>query len=141
MGMRREARERALQVIYALDSNPSLDISDMLPLFQEEMLEIPQRMREFASILVRGVIEKREVIDREIRTCSKNWALGRMSRVDLNIMRIAAFELMFCEDIPKKVTINEAIEIARRYGDRESPAFVNGILDEIPVCKKLEESA
>jgi len=64
-----------------------------------------------------------------------------MPRVDLNVMRLAAYELMFRADIPKKVTINEAIEIVRRYGDKESPAFVNGILDEIEACAKTEQSS
>ena len=62
-----------------------------------------------------------------------------MPRVDVNIMRLAAYELMFRHDIPKKVSINEAIEIAKKYGDKESPAFVNGILDELEACPKDEE--
>jgi len=141
MGMRREARERALQMLYALDSNPSVGLRDMLRVFREEQPEISTRMREFAEALVTGVQTEREVIDKEIRARSKNWALARMPRVDLNIMRMAVYELMFRNDIPKKVTINEAIEIARRYGDKDSPAFVNGILDEIPVCPKTEEES
>jgi N utilization substance protein B len=141
MGTRREARERALQILYALDSNPSVDLRDMLRVFREEQPEIPGRMRDFAEALVTGVQAEREIIDKEIRARSKNWALARMPRVDLNIIRIAVYELMFRHDIPKKVTINEAIEIARRFGDKDSPAFVNGILDEIPACAKSEEAA
>jgi transcription antitermination factor NusB len=141
MGMRREARERALQILYALDSNPSVGLRDMLRVFREEQPEISSRMREFAEALVIGVQEQRDLIDKEIRARSKNWALARMPRVDLNIMRMAVYELMFRHDIPKKVTINEAIEIARRFGDKESPAFVNGILDEVPACAKSEEAA
>lgn len=138
MGIRREARELALQMLYALDSNSSAGLQDTLRTFREEQPEVPGRIREFAEELVRGVQAQREVIDESIKAHSKNWSLSRMPRVDLNVMRMAAFELMFRSDIPKKVTINEAIEIVRRYGDKESPSFVNGILDEIDACVKTE---
>ena len=77
-----------------------------------------------AEGLVQGVQEHRTVIDEAIKARSKNWTLVRMPRVDLNVMRMATYELMFRGDIPKKVSINEAIEIARKFGDKESPAFV-----------------
>lgn len=140
MGFRRESRELALQILYSLDSNPGENLFDVLQLFREERPETPERVREFAEGLVRGVHAERKTIDEAIRARSKNWALSRMPRVDLNIMRIAAFELMFRADIPKKVSINEAIEIARRFGDKDSPAFVNGILDEIASCPKADEA-
>lgn len=138
MGHRREARELALQMLYALDSNSSAGVRETLQTFREEQSEITGKVREFAEDLVQGVQAHREVIDEAIRVRSKNWSLSRMPRVDLNVMRLAAYELMFRSDIPKKVTINEAIEIVRRYGDKESPAFVNGILDEIEACAKTE---
>ena len=141
MGLRREARELALQMLYALDSNSSAGVRDTLLAFREEQGEITGKVREFAEGLVQGVQAKREVIDEAIRARSKNWSLSRMPRVDLNVMRLATYELMFREDIPKKVSINEAIEIVRRYGDKESPAFVNGILDEIEACAKTEQSS
>lgn len=140
MGIRREARELALQMLYALDANPSAGVNATLQTFREEHTEVVARVREFAEGLVRGVLEQRDAIDGAIRARSKNWALARMPRVDLNVMRLAAYELMFRPDIPKKVSINEAIEIARRFGDKESPAFVNGILDEIEACPKTEAS-
>ena len=141
MGLRREARELAVQMLYALDSNSSVLLRETLLTFREEQGEINGKVREFAESLVHGVQSQREVIDEAIRARSKNWALSRMPRVDLNVMRLATYELMFRADIPKKVTINEAIEIVRRYGDKESPAFVNGILDEIEACAKTEESS
>ena len=141
MGIRREARELALQMMYALDSNSSIGLRETLQIFREEQSEIPGRVREFAEALVRGVQAQSETIDEAIRACSKNWSLTRMPRVDLNVMRLAVYELMFRADIPKKVTINEAIEIVRRFGDKESPAFVNGILDEIEACAKTEQSS
>jgi N utilization substance protein B len=141
MGLRREARELALQMLYALDSNSSVMLRETLQTFREEQGEINSRVREFAEGLVQGVQSQRETIDEAIRARSKNWSLARMPRVDLNVMRLATYELMFRADIPKKVTINEAIEIVRRYGDKESPAFVNGILDEIEACAKTELSS
>lgn len=137
MGLRREARELALQILYAQDTLQG-SIRDTLRGFREGV-ETGQRTREFAEVLVLGVMEHREAIDQAIVARSKHWALSRMPRVDLNIMRLAAYELMFRRDIPKKVSINEAIEIAKKYGDKESPAFVNGILDELEACPKDEE--
>ena len=139
MGLRRESRELALQMLYALDSNSSVGTREMLQLFREEH-QVSDRLRQFAEELVQGVLERRPAIDAAIKARSRNWSLSRMPKVDLNIMRLAAYELMFRDDIPKKVSINEAIEIARRFGDKDSPAFVNGILDEIPACAKSEES-
>ncbi|MBL0226384.1 MAG: transcription antitermination factor NusB [Geobacteraceae bacterium] len=140
MGLRRESRELALQILYALDANPSVGIRETLQTFREEQADVLSRVREFAEDLVQGVQEHQTVIDEAIKARSKNWTLVRMPRVDLNVMRLAAFELMFRQDIPKKVSINEAIEIARKFGDKESPAFVNGILDEIESCPKTEEA-
>lgn len=141
MGLRRESRELALQILYALDANPSVGIRETLQTFREEQTDVLSRVREFAEDLVQGVQEHRTVLDEAIKARSKNWTLVRMPRVDLNVMRMAAYELMFRGDIPKKVSINEAIEIARKFGDKESPSFVNGILDEIVACPKTEESS
>ncbi len=137
MGLRREGRELALQMLYAQDTLHG-DLRETLRGFREGV-EVAPRTREFAEALVQGVQQHREAIDQAIVGRSKNWALSRMPRVDLNIMRLAAYELMFRQDIPKKVSINEAIEIAKKYGDKESPAFVNGILDELETCAKDEE--
>lgn len=137
MGLRREARELALQMLYAQDTLQG-NVRDTLRGFREGV-ETGQRTREFAEALVMGVMEHREAIDQAIVGRSKNWSLSRMPRVDLSIMRLAAYELMFRRDIPKKVSINEAIEIAKKYGDKESPAFVNGILDDLVACPKDEE--
>jgi N utilization substance protein B len=141
MGLRREGRELALQMLYALDSNSSVGLRETLQTFRDEQAEVTGRVREFAEELVNGIRENSETIDEAVRARSKNWSLSRMPRVDLNVMRMATYELMFRSDIPKKVSINEAIEIARKFGDKESPAFVNGILDEIEACLKTEETS
>lgn len=139
MGLRRESREIALQLLYALDCNSASSTRETLQTFREEQMVL-HRVRDFAESLVLGVQEHRNEIDAAIKARSKNWSLSRMPKVDLNIMRLATFELMHRPDIPKKVTINEAIEIARKFGDKESPAFVNGILDEIEPCEKTKNT-
>jgi N utilization substance protein B len=90
-----------------------------------------QAVREFATQLVTGVVEHRIELDRLIEEKSKNWSVGRMAKVDLNVLRMAAYELLHCDDVPKNVAINEAIEVARTFGTEDSPAFINGIIDEI----------
>ncbi len=129
MGVRREGRELALQMLYALDINP-LEQREALQLFRDNT-RAPGNVRVFAEDLVAGVVANLAAIDVAIEAKSKNWALGRMARVDLSILRLAVFELLFRPDIPKNVTINEAIEVAKKYGTEDSPAFVNGILDEV----------
>lgn len=139
MGLRREGRELALQILYAQDSQKG-ELRETLRGFRDGV-EAIQPVREFAERLVLGVQEHQTEIDEAIKARSKNWSLSRMPRVDLNIMRLATYELLFRSDIPKKVSINEAIEIAKKFGDKESPAFVNGILDELEPCAKLEEQS
>jgi N utilization substance protein B len=129
VGVRREGRELALQALYSMDIN-QLDMRTTLQTFRENV-RATGLVRSFAEELVAGVTGKREEIDRLIEEKSKNWAISRMGKVDLNILRLAAYELCYRSDIPKNVTINEAIEVAKKFGTEESPAFVNGILDEI----------
>ena len=88
-------------------------------------------VRAFAERLVCGVAENLESIDQELSSYSTNWALDRMSRVDLAILRLAAYELKYCPDVPHNVVINEAIEIGKRFGTEETPAFINGVLDHL----------
>jgi N utilization substance protein B len=93
----------------------------------------PERpeVRSFAERLVCGVAENLEGIDRELNSYSTNWALDRMSRVDLAILRLAAFELIYSLDVPLNVVINEAVELSKRFGTEESPSFINGVLDHL----------
>lgn len=130
MGTRRLGREIALQLLYSRDYGPG-EAAPAMELVLDESEVGAAAGRSFADELVRGVLERREEIDAQIAAKSRNWAISRMSRVDLNILRLAAFELLYRDDIPKNVTINEAIEVAKKFGTEESPAFVNGILDEI----------
>lgn len=107
-----------------------LEAADTVRLFWQH-LGAPAERDEFADQLVLGFAQLREDIDAKIRSVSKHWRLERMSRVDRNIIRLAAYELISANDIPRRVTLNEAIELAKRFGNEESPAFVNGVLDRI----------
>ena len=92
---------------------------------------ITEDVKEFSNSIVEGVIKNISMIDNKISQSASNWSIERMAAVDRNILRMATYELLFMNDIPVKVTINEAIEIAKRYGGDDSGAFVNGILDRI----------
>jgi len=131
-GVRRKGRAYALQVLYALDLNevaaPDQAVADYAGLFE---LEVDATSLEFAGQLVACVRERLAEIDDVIQSASRNWRLERMSRVDRNILRLAAGELRHFPEVPVKVAINEAVELAKRFGTGESPAFVNGILDRI----------
>ena len=91
----------------------------------------PQKARTFFIRLVNGVLDARREIDTLIEQHSKNWKIHRMSCVDRNVMRIAVYELLYCEDIPPKVSINEAVDVGKKFGTEESGAFINGIMDSI----------
>jgi len=129
MGSRRRAREHALQLLYQLDSGET-DLEQAIELFWDDTPSDEDGV-QFASGLVRGVDEHRSRIDEIIEQHSINWKLHRMPTVDRNILRIAVFEFLHCEDIPVMVSINEAIEMGKRFSTGESGAFINGILDKI----------
>jgi N utilization substance protein B len=98
---------------------------------EDEPLPLRPEVRHFAERLVCGVSENLERIDRELNAFTTNWALDRMARVDLAILRLAAFELLYCPDVPHNVVINEAIELGKRFGTEETPSFINGVLDHL----------
>lgn len=87
--------------------------------------------KEFASRMIAGVMEHREEIDKLVEQSAENWRLDRMAKVDLVILRLATFELVFCPDIPKNVSLDEAIEIGKRFGSADSSNFINGVLDKV----------
>ncbi len=132
MGYRRRSRELALQALFCMDMNHDTS-QEMLERFCAHFKPSPE-VGPFFLILVEGVVREREKIDRMIEKFSKNWKLDRMSCVDRNVMRIAVYEILFCEDIPPKVSINEAVDIGKKYGTQESGAFINGIVDSIRIA-------
>ena len=129
LGKRRKSREFALQVLYQWEITGQ-EAARGLAQFREHL--VPEgNGDQFTECLVRGVLDHRQEIDGIIEGHSENWRLKRMPLVDRNILRIATFELLYCEEIPPKVTLNEAIELAKRFGSEESGSFINGILDRI----------
>jgi transcription antitermination factor NusB len=128
MRKRTQARELALKVLYRID----ISGEDYKEASSEILGEVKdEEIVEFANTLIEGTIENKERIDGIIEKYALNWELDRMAVIDRNILRFATYELLECDDIPPKVTINEAIELAKKYGDQESGRFVNGILDKI----------
>jgi len=131
-GSRRKARAFALQILYAADAAGGVDVEAATRAWGDTFeIDVDDAGREFARDLARKTIEYLPSVDEIIAGASKNWRLDRMARVDRNILRLAACELKYFLDVPVKVAINEAVELAKRFGTAESPAFVNGILDRI----------
>ena len=135
MGARRRARELAVQFLYQMEANP-LEPHEALESFRQSV-SASRQVKEFATRIVAGVQQYREEIDRIIGKYSEHWRLERIDRVDKNILRMGVFELLYCDDIPVKVALNEAIDIGKQFGTEESGAFINGIPDKI---SKMEKS-
>ena len=154
MGKRREARERAVQFLFQHDLNPPENLDAALAQFWDsqqtaaiaeekgvaswgEPVQLPPptadeaAMRLFAEPLVRGAIEHRDAIDEQIKKYATNWDLHRIAAVDRNILRLAIYEMLYREDIPPVVSINEAVDIAKKFSTQDSGKFVNGILDKV----------
>ena len=154
MGKRREARERAVQFLFQHDLNPPADLDAALEQFWEsqrtaaiaeekgpatwgQKTELPPptaeeaAVRIFAEPLIRGALEHREEADELIKKYCKNWDLPRIAAVDRNVLRLAIYEMLHREDIPPVVSINEAVDIAKRFSTQDSGRFVNGILDSV----------
>jgi transcription antitermination protein NusB len=137
MGMRRKGRELALQALYQIDlsgEESGLALSSFW-----EHCDAPSDARTFGEDLVGGVLDERPRIDELIAASSDNWRVDRLSHVDRNILRVATYELLCRRDVPASVAIDEAIEIAKRFGSDESPTFVNGVLDSIAVSVGAKE--
>lgn len=145
MGQRRRSREVALQILYGMELT-EFSPDEAIPSHFEAMTTNDGRAsdtlvlcRPFAERLVRGVYLHRQELDRMLTAASEHWQLGRMSIVDRNILRIALFEMLYCPEVPPKVSINEAIDIGKRFGSEDSGSFINGVLDHI--LGRLPEAA
>ena len=135
MGKRHQARELALQVLFHMELNQG-DPGDCFDLISSSF-EPPDASSSFSRQLVVGVWEQKEELDSLIRKASKHWRLERMPIVDRNVLRIALYEVLYLKDIPPKVSIDEAVELGKKFGTEESGAFINGVLDSI--YHKMEE--
>jgi N utilization substance protein B len=130
MASRRKAREVAVQILYQIDLSGE-DPARAVELYLENLGEQVNDDLEFARLLVTGCYAHLPEIDTKIGEASRHWRLPRMARVDRNILRLGTFELLHLADVPRKVTLNESVELAKRFGDENSAAFVNGVLDRL----------
>lgn len=128
---RRDGREAAVQFLYGNEAQGSVEVTPELLAAFWELRDAKPIVREFAEELIHGVTEHLDEIDATIRTHLENYTLQRLTAVDRSILRLGAFEVIFSSHIPPQAAINEAIEIAKRFGTEDSPGFVNGILDRI----------
>jgi N utilization substance protein B len=126
---RSRAREVALQLLFQRDHNPALGRPDLERFARERLRE--QAMVPFALALYDGAVEHLPEIDAHLTRVAENWRLPRMAAVDRNVLRLCAYELLYTPDTPAAVALNEAVELARRFGSADSPAFVNGVLDRL----------
>ncbi|MGI9518223.1 MAG: transcription antitermination factor NusB [Pirellulaceae bacterium] len=129
MSRRRRAREVVMQLLYRDDLN-KIGSPDDDEQFLARRLNNNQQLIRFADNILQGVRQRRDEIDQQLEATTENWRLSRMAATDRNVMRIAAWEILF-GDTPNRVAINEAIELAKRYGDARSSQFVNGVLDKL----------
>lgn len=142
MSLRSRGRKIALQTLYLMEWNGwecdvETALDRLLETTKKEDLSAEHPSVSFARGLLAGIVERREEVDGIIARCARNWRLDRMAMVDRNILRIGVYELMFSNDVPPKVAINEAVELAKRFGAEDSAPFVNGILDAVHKGKRV----
>jgi len=129
MSKRSRAREVALQLLFQRDQNPTVDRGTIERFIRDRLRDPP--VEPFCTGLYDGVVAQQTAIDKRLSEAADNWRLSRMTVVDRNVLRLGAYELLFLPETPANVVLNEAIELARRYGAAESSGFVNGILDRL----------
>lgn len=139
MTRRTRGREIALQVLYQTEQNPGL-APEEVSLFVVRRLRGDVKLVTFAESLIAGVRAHQPRIDALISEVAENWRIDRMAAIDRNILRLGAYEMLHCPEVPTKVAINEAIELAKRYSTAQSSRFVNGILDRLLAASAPEEA-
>lgn len=135
---RGQARLAALRFLYEWELNPGEDLEGAIEQ-QFKFLKVKTRIAEYAVSLIEGTIVHLQQIDKIISENLTHWKLARLSVVDRNSMRLAVYEMIYVEDVPSRVSINEFVEISKRFGSAESPGFVNGVLDAIRSKLKLDD--
>ncbi|MCI5141953.1 MAG: transcription antitermination factor NusB [Candidatus Electrothrix sp. ATG1] len=134
MGLRRKSRELTLQFFYGHDLQERPSAEDILHNEVEEFytcFKSDQKAHAYAKKLINGICTRQQEIDKALADCSHHWRVERMALIDRNILRIAAYEMLYIKDVPATVAINEALEIAKRFAEPESVSFINGILDNL----------
>ncbi len=130
MRKRTQAREYALQILYQQEMNPE-PLAEVFHFFWEDRSDAAPEIRDYTEKLVTGTLERKDALDEIIMRYAEHWKLNRMAAIDRNILRFAAYEIIYLDDIPPKVAINEAVNIAKKFSQPDSGKFVNGILDKI----------
>ena len=131
---RREQREQIFALLFRVEFNTSEEMDEQVSMYVDEMKEVEplsEKDEEYIVGKYKKIADRIEEIDGILNEASQTWKTSRMSRVDLTVLRLAVYEMKFDEDIPEKVAINEAVELAKKYGGDESPAFVNGVLAHV----------
>ena len=131
---RKKARDNAFKCIYELEFNKDASVEKILENCYEENGNVPEE-KEYIEMVLNGVKEHLEEIDKIILVNLKNWSLDRIAKIDLAILRLAIFEIKYVDDIPVKVSANEAVELAKTYGNNDSRSFVNGLIAKVIECK------
>jgi N utilization substance protein B len=131
---RRELREHIFQLLFRVEFNGQEEMAEQVGLFVDDMkeeTEVNEQDEAYISGKYQKIVEKLPEIDEILDEASKGWKTSRMGKVDLTILRLAVYEMKYDEDIPEKVAINEAVELSKKFGGDESPAFINGVLAKV----------
>lgn len=130
---RTEQREHIFKLIFGLEFNSSEEMPEQMKLYFEQIEEVQEKDKEYIQLKAKTIAEHKEEIDGVINEYTSGWKTSRMNKVDLTILRLAVYEMKKDEDVPESVAINEAVELAKKFGGEDSPAFINGVLAKIAV--------
>ena len=128
---RSELREHIFRILFRIEFQPKKEMEEQLALYLEELESAKDTEKEYIRTKYAAIAEKVEMIDEKINASVTGWKTSRMGKVDLTILRLAVYEIEWDEEVPQRVAINEAVELAKRYGGEESPSFINGVLGKI----------
>lgn len=128
---RSELREHIFRILFRIEFQPKEEMEEQLALYLEELESARDTEKEYIRTKYAAIAEKVEMIDEKINASVTGWKTSRMGKVDLTILRLAVYEIEWDEEVPQGVAINEAVELAKRYGGEESPSFINGVLGKI----------
>lgn len=128
---RSELREHIFRILFRIEFQPKEEMEEQLALYLEELESAKDTEKEYIRTKYAAIAEKVEMIDEKINASATGWKTSRMGKVDLTILRLAVYEIEWDEEVPQGVAINEAVELAKRYGGEESPSFINGVLGKI----------
>lgn len=128
---RRELREHIFELLFRAEFNDAAEMPEQLQMFFEDMEDLEEKDQTYMEGKYHRVMEKIPEIDKLIGDTAEGWKVGRFAKVDLSILRLAVFEMKYDEDVPEGVAINEAVELAKKFGGDDSPAFINGILGKL----------